>query len=239
LRINQFLARAGLGSRRGVEQLIHQRRVKLNGSNVTNLSTQVDPVNDIVTVDKKKITLPQKYSVIALNKPVGYICSKHDPKHEKTVYNLLPAKYQHFKYGGRLDIKSRGLVIFSNDGDFIYQITHPGSQIPKFYLVKFKGKIENWDEFKKKLKVGIWNEGEILKVDSIKLVKAGLFSIILTEGRKNHIRRIMQTLRITVKDLYRYGVGNLFQNKLHLAEGKWKEVSRKDIFKKNKKNLRS
>jgi len=236
LRINQFLARAGLGSRRSVERFILQGRVIINNNIISNLASTVDPDNDIVYVDHRRINLPKEYSFVVLNKPVGFICSRKDPKHKNTVFDLLPRKYQHLTYGGRLDINSRGGVIFSNDGDFIYKITRPQSLILKYYQVKFKGEIPDFSEFKSKLKSGIWDNHELLRVNDIRLKKKGMLSIILQEGRKNHIRRLLASFKLTIKDLYRYGIGNLFLNRLHLEEGDWKKINKYDIFLGEEKN---
>ena len=125
LRINKAIALSGLTSRRKAEELIKSGKVKVNGKVVRELGLKISRT-DSLEVDNKKISLKSHTSTyILMNKPKGYVVSNSDEKGRKTIYDLLPDEYKSLKYAGRLDKDSEGLIILSNDGDFINNITHP------------------------------------------------------------------------------------------------------------------
>ncbi|MDZ4182073.1 MAG: pseudouridine synthase, partial [Candidatus Cloacimonadaceae bacterium] len=119
LRINRFLADAGLGSRRKVEELITSGKIRLNGEVCMDLSAMIDPAKDEVSYEGKPLSAKKQMMYLILNKPRGYIVSQHDELKRNTVYELLPETARNLSYAGRLDKNSEGLLLFTNDGDLI------------------------------------------------------------------------------------------------------------------------
>ena len=117
MRINKFISLSGLASRRAADSLVAEGRVEVNGEVISDLGHQVDENNDRVTVDGKLAKLPKKTKVIMFHKPAGCVCTKDDPQGRRTVYDYLPPGYSTFKYVGRLDLQSRGLLLFTDDGE--------------------------------------------------------------------------------------------------------------------------
>lgn len=233
MRLNKFLARAGLGSRRGVETLIEEGRVSVNGNLVTSPGLQVDPDKDKVYLDDGRVRLAKKPPVyIVLNKPVGYLCTRFDPDERKLVYDLLPPKYRQLAHAGRLDINSRGLVVFSNDGEFIQKLTHPRGKITKYYRVRYQGGPYDWQRIRDRLIRGVRDDGELLKIEDLTDIGSNMVTIALSAGKNRHIRRMFARLRIGVRDLYRYGIGYLLQGDLLLPESGWVEIQPGDILEK-------
>ena len=230
-RINRFLAKCGLGARRDVEDYIRSGQIRVNGEEETSLSRKIDITKDTVEFNGEKVELVSDNTILALNKPEGYLCSHHDVHHEKTVFNLLPLKYKKFNMAGRLDLTSRGLMIFSANGDVLNQISHPSYDVKKRYLVQVDKPIEEADFVDIFLK-GIEDDGEYLRAKDVKIVdkETRTISIILQEGKKRQIHRMFQAIGYKVIDLQRVQIGKLLLDDLDLPEGKFKEVKLEDIF---------
>ncbi len=258
IRISKFIADCGVCSRRKAKEFICQQRVKVNNEVVTDLSRKIY-LNDIVTLDDVVLKKEDK-TVIALNKPVGVICSVYDKFGRKTVIDLLK-NYKNIRLYpvGRLDYNSRGLVILTNDGFLAYKITHPKFGIPKVYDVIINKKISKQDY--NKLINGIKIEGkelyplkveiissdkEFLKdVKRIGFIESNLkrenkiflnFSKIrikIAEGRKRIIRKVFKALGYKVVDLRRIQIGefNLDNYPNELKEGHYKVLDREEIEK--------
>src|SRR5206468_5346519 len=124
VRLQKFLADAGVASRRAGEQLILAGRVSVNGQVVQELGTKVHPVKDRVSVDGEMVR-PRRRLYVALNKPPGYICTRHDPERRRVISDLLPKEWGHLYPVGRLDNQSEGLIFLTNDGQFALRLTHP------------------------------------------------------------------------------------------------------------------
>ncbi len=231
LRINRFLAKCGLGARRNVEELIKKGRVSINGEVISSFSTKVNPLTDKVTFDGEEITLLPDSMILAFNKPEGYLCSHHDVHHEKTIFNLLPAKYRKFNMAGRLDLTSRGLMILSPNGDLLNNVTHPSSGLEKEYIVKVDSLSAETDLVESFLH-GIDDSGEFLRAKEVEVLDSpeGLVRIVLKEGKKRQIHRMFQSLGSSVIDLQRVRIGNLHLNSLDLQEGTFKEIQEEEIF---------
>lgn len=233
MRINQFLSRAGLGSRRGVEELVLSGRVQVQGLTMTDLSYHIQ-IGEEVRFDGKSISLPASFTYLALFKPKEYLTSKKDNYHEKTIYTLLPPEYQGLSYAGRLDLDSRGLLLLSNDGSFVQEITHPSQKIDKEYEVTTKDPME-YKAILEEFLIGIRSEGETLRMKEIKPVgtslgKSNRFVCILSEGKKRQIRRMFQAKGISVSDLLRTRIGKLKLESLNLKEGEYRLVSKESIL---------
>ncbi|TGK60278.1 rRNA pseudouridine synthase [Leptospira wolffii] len=230
IRINRYLADCGFGSRRKVEELVLSGKVRINGIPETDLSTRVRP-GDQVTVSGKQAS-PNKRSIfLALNKPKGFLCSHGDRFHSHTVFELLPSKYSRLSIAGRLDLDSRGLLLLSDDGNWIQEITHPSEGQEKEYEVLLDKEIP-FEETKTAFLKGIRDEGEILKAE--KLFSSGRteysdrFRVVLKQGRKRQIKRMFSALGARVEDLRRIRIGRILLEKLKIEEGKFVLLDPKD-----------
>ena len=230
-RINRFLAKSGLGARRDVEDYIRSGQIRVNGEEETSLSRKIDITKDTVEFNGEKVELVSDNTILALNKPEGYLCSHHDVHHDKTVFNLLPLKYKKFNMAGRLDLTSRGLMIFSANGDVLNQISHPSYDVKKRYLVQVDKPIQESDFVELFLR-GVEDDGEFLRAKEVSIVdsETSTISIMLQEGKKRQIHRMFQAIGYKVVDLQRVQIGKLLLDDLDLPEGKFKEVKLEDIF---------
>ena len=140
VRLQKFLADAGVASRRAGEQIILAGRVAVNGETVAELGTRVDPVHDQVAVDGKPVRAKRKLYV-ALNKPPGLVCSRKDELERPTIYELLPKEWGHLHSVGRLDYNSEGLIFLTNDGEFSLHLTHPRYGVRKKYVATVEGRV--------------------------------------------------------------------------------------------------
>ena len=231
MRINKFLAKAGLGSRRSVEDLVRKRKIKLNGKVITKLATKVDPENDTVTYNNKKLSLPQKKIYLMLNKPPGYIVTADDPFDRETVFELLPKFPARIFPVGRLDKNSRGLIFFTNDGKWANRIIHPSKKIKKLYYVLVEGKISQNQI--KQLRNGI-NLGNFTTQPTRvyfqnykKTQNQTKLKFYLSEGKKRQIRRMIKAVDSTVIDLKREQIGKVKLGKL--PQGYWRHLTNREI----------
>ena len=137
MRINKYISLSGFASRRAADELVASGRVQVNGETISDLGHQVDEFKDQVIVDGKIVKIPtnKKTKVIMFHKPAGCVCTKDDPQGRRTVYDYLPPGYHNFKYVGRLDLQSRGLLLFTDDGELLYRLTHPSFEVPRSYYV--------------------------------------------------------------------------------------------------------
>src|SRR2546430_1538234 len=160
LRLQKFLADAGVASRRASEQFIIEGRVSVNGQTVTALGKKVDPLHDHVSVDGKPIRAKRKI-YLALNKPRGLVCSKKDELGRATIYELLPKEWGHLHSVGRLDFNSEGLLFLTNDGELSLRLTHPRYGVKKKYVATVDGRVD--EGMLRTLERGVFSEGEKLK----------------------------------------------------------------------------
>ncbi len=218
MRINQFLASAGLGSRRSCEQLIIEARVTINGKPLTKLGLQVDPAKDRVCVDGKPVK-PAGHQYYILNKPAGYVCTRQDELNRRTIYSLLPEEYSHLFTVGRLDRDSEGLIILTNDGEFSNRMTHPRYKIPKVYDVLLDSEPDPADvqKFLKGIYIKV-EEGAPMKraiAEKVFRVAQKHYEITLTQGYKRQIRQMFLAIGHPVRRLRRIRIGNLQLGNLH------------------------
>ena len=141
VRLQKFLAEAGVASRRAAEQIILAGRVYVNGQPVCRLGTKVDPGHDEVTVDGKPVRVRRKL-YIALHKPAGCVCSRKDELGRPTIYDLLPKEWQMLHSVGRLDFNTEGLIFLTNDGQFALHLTHPRYGVRKKYTATVEGRVD-------------------------------------------------------------------------------------------------
>lgn len=215
IRLQKYIADAGVCSRRSAEALIAQGHVWVNGTKAT-LGQKITPGVDKVTVNGKAVRpVAQPKITVAMNKPRGLICSNDDPLHAETIFSVLPrelAKYRFF-CAGRLDMDSEGLVILTTDGDLAHRLMHPSNVVVKRYHVMLK---QPFPAARLPLLVkGIVLEGERLKVERAALVNpsadnaATSLDVHMHHGKKREIRLLFTTLGYDVKRLRRYQIGAL------------------------------
>lgn len=228
-RINKYLASCGICSRRTAEGLVQAGKVSVNGVIIKDLSYKIEK-NDTVELEGKKVFPVKDKRVIVLNKPSGILVSHKDRFHEKTVFSLLPDEFANFNYAGRLDMNSRGLMIFTRDGDLINRLTHPSGNLEKEYIVTLERLPDAG--MLKEIKQGVPMDDEILQAKKIVIIDAekNKVSIVLNEGKKRHIRRMFSYFGIKVIDLVRIRIGQLKLEKLGLKEGAWILIEPRDIY---------
>jgi len=228
VRLQKFLAEAGVASRRAAEQIIVAGRVAVNDRPVRLLGSKIDPAHDKVTVDGKPVRAHKKLYLV-LHKPRGCVCSKKDEHERMTVYELLPKEWQIVNSVGRLDFASEGLLFLTNDGDFALHLTHPRYGVRKRYVVTVEGKVDG--EMLKRFTTGIFVEGEKLKAERAWIISAtkseSVVELELAEGKNREVRRLFESQNLLVRRLVRTQVG-----KIKLAElkpGKWRTLTPTEI----------
>jgi pseudouridine synthase len=228
VRLQKFLAEAGVASRRASEGFIRQGRVSVNGKTITELGTKVDPLHDKIAVDGKPMRQKRKL-YIALNKPRGFMCTKAADDDRPKVGELLPAEWTDLVTVGRLDYDSEGLLFLTNDGDFCLKLTHPRYGVRKVYIAKVDGKVE--PPTLRKLTEGILHDGETLKAQRATIIRAGkngsIVELELSEGKNREIRRLFESQNIRVLRLQRTQIGRIKLGEL--PEGKWRALTEPEI----------
>lgn len=226
MRLNKFLANCGLASRRKAEELIKAGRVSVNGQTVKLLSTTVDPDKDVVASAGRRCLPRQKYIYLAMNKPEGYVCTNAVFRGERSVFELLPPEYKNLKIAGRLDKDSQGLLLLSDDGDFIYWLTHPKFRQQKKYEVALGRHLIADDFFR--LKKGIRLPEGVAKFDSFKKITGAKYQVTLHQGWKRQIRRMFEVIGARVISLKRVSEGK-FELK-NIALGSYCLINKEEII---------
>ncbi|MBF0446958.1 MAG: rRNA pseudouridine synthase [Magnetococcales bacterium] len=230
IRLQKWLAQAGLCSRREGERWIEAGRVMVNGEVVTELGTKVGK-RDKITVDGKP-QAPQRTErtvVLALNKPTGRICTRKDPEGRPTIFELLGRGHPRLISVGRLDINSEGLLLLTNDGDLVHQLTHPSNQVPRIYRVRVHGRVSA--EFLTRLQAGVLLEDghtgplEVV-LDSVQGANSWL-TLTLKEGRNRLVRRIFKQFDMDVGRLIRISYGGIELGSI--MRGAWRSLSAQEI----------
>jgi 23S rRNA pseudouridine2605 synthase len=223
VRLNRFLALAGIASRRGAEEYIRKGRVTVNGELSTDLATQVSP-SDRVKVDGHLLHA-QEFIYLLLNKPPGFMTARSDERSRKTIYDLLPEKFWNLAHVGRLDKESEGLLLLTNDGDLAFRITHPKFKLQKEYLVALDR--EFWMEDAEKTKRGVYLSEGRARFDAISKVNRSQVRVILTQGIKRQVRRVFAALDYKVKRLQRIRIGPLTDRSLR--PGEMRNLTRQEV----------
>ena len=228
VRLQKFLADAGIASRRAAEQIILDGKVRVNGQFVRLLGTKIDPDRDEVILDGK-IVRARKKLYIALNKPPGCVCSHKDELNRPTIYQLLPKEWQIVHSVGRLDFNSEGLIFLTNDGQFALRLTHPRYGVRKKYIATVEGKVER--EMLEKFTRGIFHGGEKLRAEKAVLISASksqsVVELELSEGKNREVRRLFESQNLTVRKLQRVQIGKIKLGEL--KSGKWRALTAAEI----------
>jgi pseudouridine synthase len=228
-RLNRFLARAGVASRRASDQLIQTGKVEVNGQVVTHPGTQVDPEHDVVYCAGKLATLVTKNSYILLNKPAGFLVSATDPHHEKTVFNLLDGVDARVFPVGRLDLDTQGVLILTDDGDLSYRLTHPRYEVEKVYRAVVGGRPSA--EALGMLSKGVVLEDGVTAPAKVKMIRQiganAVLELTLHEGRKRQVKLMCAAVGHRVLELTRIVFAGL--NVQGLPMGQWRHLSGKEV----------
>ena len=228
VRLQKFLAGAGIASRRAAEQVILAGRVAVNGSPVRLLGTKVDPEHDKVTVDGKPVRVQRKLYLV-LHKPRGCVCSRADEHDRPKIYDLLPKEWQSANSVGRLDYASEGLIFLTNDGEFALRLTHPRYGVRKIYRATVEGKAEH--SMLRRFLEGVEDAGETLKAEKARLISANnshsVVELELAEGRNREVRRLFASQELNVTRLQRTQIGRIKLGELPV--GKWRALTEPEI----------
>ncbi len=228
VRLQKYLADAGVASRRAGEQFILEGRVAVNGQVVRLLGSKIDPAHDKVAVDGKFVRA-KKLVYVALNKPVRCVCSRKDELNRPTIYELLPREWDSVQSVGRLDYNTEGLIFLTNDGQFALRLTHPRYGIRKKYLASVEGEVT--PAMLALFRSGIFHEGERLKALATKMIShtraKSVVELELGEGKNREVRRLFESQGLMVKKLQRTQIGKIRLGEL--KPGKWRTLNETEI----------
>ncbi len=203
IRIAKFIADSGITSRRGAEQMIADGKVIVNGVPATTPVMFVDDADEIV-VNGKKIEPRTDTELYAFHKPIGTMTTTRDPRGRNTIYDILPREYRHLRYVGRLDFKTTGLLLMTNDGLLARKLTAPNANIPRVYIVDVAG--NNMSKLDKARK-GITIDGIKYRPMKIEILRDKKLRVTVTEGKKNEIRIVLKHCGLPVRTLHRVMYG--------------------------------
>lgn len=232
IRLQKYLAEAGIASRRKAEDLILQGKVKVNGHVVTELGTKINPEKDEIKYNDKPIKLENKKVYILLNKPIGYVTTVKDQFNRNSVLDLVKVK-ERLVPVGRLDMYTSGALILTNDGDFVYKVTHPKHEVDKTYTVTLNGIVNK--EKVSNLRRGVDIGGYITKPAKVKILKTDneknltRLEIVIHEGKNRQVRRMCEAIGHKVIALHRSKIADIGVKDIEI--GKWRYLTKKEIDK--------
>lgn len=212
IRLQKYLADAGIASRRKAEELIKQGKVYVNGKIVNELGTKVTPNVDEIRYEGKKVEIEEKYIYILLNKPIGYVTTVKDQFNRDAVMDLVKIRKRLVPVG-RLDMYTSGALILTNDGEFVYKVTHPKHEIEKTYTVTIKGIIKK--EEVKNLEIGVDIGEYITKPAKVKILKTdeekniSRLEITIHEGKNRQVRKMCEAIGHSVLALHRSKIAGI------------------------------
>ncbi len=222
-RLQKYLAECGIASRRKCEEYITQGKVQLNGKTITELGVKVNPEKDKITFEGKNVKQEERKVYILLNKPIGYVTTSDEQFGRDKVLDLVKVRERVVPVG-RLDMYTSGALILTNDGDFVYKVTHPKHEITKTYTVTVKGIIKNEEveQLRKGVKIDDYTtrpaKVKILKTDEEKDISR--LEITIHEGKNRQVRRMCESVGRRVIALHRSKIGNIGVKDIEL--GKWR-----------------
>ena len=231
VRLQKLLAAAGIGSRRACENLITAGRVEVDGHIVTELGVRIDPARQSVHVDGERVQLDESRVYLAFNKPLGVVSTMNDELGRPSISDFLGSRQDRLFHVGRLDADTEGLLLLTNDGDLAHRLQHPAYGVLKTYLAQVPGPVAR--DLGKRLRAGIELDDGPVAVDSFKLVDSApgraLVEVVLHEGRKHVVRRMLAAVGHPVEDLVRTDVGPIRLGDLKV--GKTRRLTREEVGK--------
>lgn len=229
MRLQKYMAKCGVASRRKSEEIISKGLVKVNGKIVDELGVQIDPTKDVVEVDGKTIKLETNKIYIMVNKPVGYVTTLKDEKDRKVVTDLIEGVRERIYPVGRLDIDTTGLLILTNDGDLTFKLTHPSNKVFKRYIAIVEGVPTKYelDRFRN----GLVIDGRKTSKANIKVAKRyddeSILDISIYEGRNRQVKKMCEKINHPVKKLKRISIGEIELGGLDI--GNWRYLNQEEI----------
>ncbi|MDX1674117.1 MAG: pseudouridine synthase [Longimicrobiales bacterium] len=233
MRLQKYLSRAGVASRRAAEQMIRDGRVRVNGEVVREMGVTVEP-DDRVVVDGRPVS-PEPPLWVALHKPPGYVTTRDDPQGRPTVYDLLPERFAGLFHVGRLDLDSEGLLLLTNEGGVANRLMHPSHEVDRVYRVDVEGTLSR--EERRSLLAGV-ELGDGLarahEVETVAETPAGhgrrpgtRVKVVMREGRKREVRRLFDAIGHPVHRLVRERLGPIALGEL--PRGEWRELTSSEV----------
>jgi 23S rRNA pseudouridine2605 synthase len=227
-RLQKYLARCGVASRRASEQIILNGRVRVNGEVAVALGTSVDPERDRVELDGRAVVPPATLTYVALNKPIGVVSTARDPRGRRTVLDLVPEDARLYPVG-RLDYDSEGLILLTDDGELAMQLTHPRHNVEREYRALLRGDVT--DGVLRRLSAGLELDGSRTAPATFEHIEThpdgDWVRVVLHEGRNRQIRRMVEAVGLDVVRLVRVRVGSLQLG--DLAPGAWRLLSAAEV----------
>lgn len=229
-RLQKFLANSGIASRRKCEEYILKGKVSVNGKIVDELGTKINPDKDVVKYNGKIVKKTDKKVYILLNKPIDYVTTVKDQFDRQTVLDLIDIPEKIVPVG-RLDMYTSGALLLTNDGDFVYKVTHPKYEIEKTYTVTIRG-IATQDDVKK-LENGVKIDDYVSGKAKVKILKTdeeknfSRLQITIHEGKNREVRKMCEAIDKKVLALHRRRIGNLDVKNIEI--GKWRYLNKKEV----------
>ena len=229
IRLQKFIADAGVMSRRSAEEEIKRGNVSVNG-HVAELGMKINPTKDVVTYKNKRINYERRqYTYIMMNKPRGYLCSTSDDRGRKCVVDLISDIDARIYPVGRLDLISEGMLLLTDDGELKNRLTHPSHSLPKVYRVKVKEEVSEsqYNSLISPMKIDGYEIKPVTVSVGEKDESGTVLKMTLQEGRNRQIRKMCEAVGLTVKRLSRVSIGNLKLN--NLPTGKWRYLTTEEV----------
>lgn len=228
MRLQKYLSRSGAASRREAEELMVQGRVRVNGAVVTTLGSKVDPERDVVELDGRRVEL-EAPRWVAFHKPAGVLTTRDDPEDRTTVYDEIPPELSTLKYLGRLDMDTEGLLLLSNQGDLMHRLLHPSNQVEREYEVQVVGVPDR--RVLERLTRGVELDDGPARAHSVRVVRrmgpGSVLRLVLVEGRKREVRRMLEAVDHPVRRLVRLRFGPVTLGALE--PGAWRELTAAEV----------
>ena len=231
IRLQKFMAECGVASRRKCEELILAQKVTVNGRIIKELGTKINPNSDIVEYNGKQLKLNEEYVYILLNKPIGYVTTAKDQFNRDSVLDLVKTNKRLVPVG-RLDMYTSGALILTNDGDFVYKVTHPKHEIEKTYTVTIKGIVTNSEV--EELRKGVLIDNEyVTKSAKVKILKTdeeknqSRLEITIHENKNRQVRKMCEAINHKVLALHRSKIAGIGVKDIEL--GKWRYLTSKEV----------
>lgn len=228
VRLQKYLSRAGVASRRKSEELMRQGRVRVNGAVVTEMGARIDPRRDRVEVDGREVEISAPRWIL-FHKPPGCLTTRSDPHGRTTVYDLLPADTGPLRYVGRLDRGTEGLLLLTNEGDVIHGLTHPSNRVDREYRALVRGRLS--ETKLERLRKGVKLSDGLARPRRVRVLRESadesLLELVLREGRKREVRRLMKAVGHPVRRLKRVRFGPVDLGEL--PRGGWRDLEPDEV----------
>lgn len=229
VRLQKVLSSAGVASRRVAEELIASGRVEVNGQVVDVLGSRVDPERDLIRVDGKRVVLESSKTYLALNKPTGVVSTMRDPQGRRCLDEFVRDRGERLYHVGRLDTETEGLILLVNDGDFAHRMTHPSYGVEKTYVAEVSGSVAK--SVGKRLREGVELDDGPVRADGFRVLEQlggkAIVEIVVHEGRKHIVRRMLAEVGHPVRRLVRTAIGPIRLG--DLPPGKSRELTSKEL----------